>query len=111
MSEKKLILKGIAASSGVARGKTKIVENIKDSDNFSAGDILVTKITDPTMVMIIAKAGAIICDLGGIVSHPSIVSRELGIPCVVGTKEATVKLQDGLEIEVDGNRGIVYLVE
>ncbi|NQV13185.1 MAG: hypothetical protein HQ530_02680 [Parcubacteria group bacterium] len=107
MSEK-LLLKGIPASQGIARGKAKIIKGSQDSNKFNRGDILVTKITDPTMVALIAQAGAIVCDIGGIVSHPSIVSRELGIPCVVNTKEATKKLKDGMMVRVDGGKGEIY---
>ena len=74
----------------------------------ATGEILVTKITDPTMVAIMARAGAIVCDIGGIISHPSIVSRELGIPCVVNTKVATVKLTTGMRIKVDGASGEIF---
>ena len=107
MSER-LILKGIPASQGIAQGKVKIIKGSQDSKKFNRGDILVTKITDPTMVSMIAQAGAIICDLGGITSHPAIVSRELGIPCVVNTKEATRVLKDGMKVEVQGTTGEIY---
>ncbi len=106
----KLILKGIPASAGIAQGKVKIIKKIGDMNNFKKGDILVTKITDPTMVQIMAKSGAIICDIGGITSHPSIVSREMGIPCVVNTKEATKKLKNGMKVKVDGNKGKIYKI-
>ena len=107
----KLLLKGIPASQGIAQGKVKIIEGSQDSDKFNRGDVLVAKITDPTMVAMIAQAGAIVCDIGGIVSHPSIVSRELGIPCVVNTKEATKKLKDGMIVKVDGGKGIIYNIK
>ena len=105
------ILKGIAASIGVVEGEVKIVSGIEDKEKFNDGDILVTDITDPTMVMMMAKAGAIICNIGGMTSHPSIVSREMGIPCVVNTKEATKKLKDGMNVKVDGEKGEIYLVK
>ena len=107
-SERKIILTGTAASQGVARGKVKIVTGIRDASSFEEGSILVTKITDPTMVMMMAKSAAIICDIGGLTSHPSIVSREMGIPCVVNTKDATSVLKDGQEVVVDGTAGKVY---
>lgn len=106
----KLILKGIAASPGEVSGKVKIINGIEDSPKFKKGDILVTKITDPTMVQMMAKAGAIVCDIGGITSHPSIVSREMGIPCIVNTRKATIKLRDNIEVKVNGNKGEIYLV-
>ncbi len=105
MKENKIILKGTAASGGIAKGKVKIVRSIKDGPSFEEGSILVTKITDPTMVMMMAKSAAIVCDIGGLTSHPSIVSREMGIPCVVNTKTSTQVLKDGMEITVNGNTG------
>lgn len=103
-------LTGIPASQGVARGKVKIVHGVQDEELFCDGDILVTRITNPTMVSMMARAGAIVCDIGSITSHPSIVSRELGIPCVVATEKATDLLADGDEVIVDGDRGTVSLV-
>ena len=107
----KLILAGVAASGGVSRGKVKVITGIQDSDSFEEGSILVTRITDPTMVMMMAKSAAIVCDIGGLTSHPSIVSREMGIPCVVNAKTATTILQDGQEIVVDGTAGKIYFAE
>ena len=106
-----LVLKGLGASQGTARGKVRLVAGEEDEERFQEGEVLVTKITDPTMVMIMNKAAAIVCDIGGMTSHPSIVSRELGIPCVVAAKEATLKLRDGMEVLVDGTRGEIYLVK
>jgi pyruvate,water dikinase len=107
---KKLILKGIAASCGRVKGKVKIVKWAKNLLKFKQGDILVAKITDPSMVLMMAKAGAIVTDIGGLTSHPAIVSREMGIPCVVGTKEATKKLKDEMEILVDGDKREIYFL-
>lgn len=107
----KLILKGIAASTGKAQGKVKIVKSVKDSKTFGEGDILVTKITDPSMIVMMGRASAVVCDIGAITSHPAIVSRELGVPCVVATKDATKKLKNGQEILVDGTKGEIYLVK
>ncbi|MCD4760307.1 hypothetical protein K8R42_00220 [bacterium] len=106
--DKKIILKGLAVSTGIAQGTVKIVAGVKDSHKFNEGDILVTKITDPSMVMLMSKSAAIICDIGGMTSHPSIVSREMGIPCVVNAKEATTRLKDGMQVMVDGSKGEVY---
>lgn len=102
------ILTGIAASVGLAEGAVRLVNGVEDNDRFQDGDILVTRITDPTMVLMMARAAAIICDIGGITSHPSIVSREMGIPCVVNTQNATAKLKDGQRVRVDGTKGEVY---
>jgi phosphoenolpyruvate synthase/pyruvate phosphate dikinase len=107
----KVLLTGVAASQGIARGKVKIVSGIQDAPSFEEGSILVTHITDPTMVMMMAMASAIICDIGGIASHPAIVSREMGIPCIVNTTNGTKVLQDGQGVVVDGTRGEVYAAE
>jgi len=104
----KPILKGIAASPGVAEGIVRIVKGVEDQKRFKESDVLVTHITDPTMVIMMSRASAIICDIGGITSHPSIVSREMGIPCVVNTRDATKKLKDGMRVRVDGDKGEVY---
>lgn len=107
---KNKILQGIGASPGLVTGEVKLVLGLADKKDFNDGNILVTKITDPTMVTMMAKAGAIVCDIGGITSHPAIVSRELGLPCVVNTKEATKKLQNGMEVQVNGNTGEIFLL-
>ena len=71
------------------------------------GDILVSHMTYPDIVVSMKKAGAIITDMGGITCHAAIVSRELGIPCVIGTKIATKVFKDGDEVEVDATKGVV----
>ena len=105
MSKEEVILTGMGVSKGVAEGVVKLVKDSKDSERFEEGDVLVTYITDPTMVAIMAKAAAIVCDIGGVTSHPSIVSREMGIPCVVATKNGTEVLSEGMRIEVNGETG------
>jgi pyruvate, water dikinase len=103
-------LKGIPASQGEAEGEVKIVFDMKDNAKFNEGDVLVTKMTEPSMVPIMIKAAAIVTDVGGITCHAAIVSREMGTPCVVATKEATTKLQDGQKVRVDGTNGEVYII-
>jgi pyruvate,water dikinase len=103
-----IILKGIAASPGIASGKIKIIEELEDLDRIKQDDILVTKMTNPDMVVTMQKSAGIVTDEGGLTSHASIVSREMGIPAVVGTNEATTILKDGETITVDGFRGIIY---
>jgi len=104
----KIILTGTPASPGVAEGLVKIISGSQDTNNFNKGDILVTKITDPSMIMIMSMAAAIVCDIGGVTSHPSIASREMGIPCVVNTKAATSVLTTGMRVKVNGNNGEIY---
>lgn len=104
----KLILTGLAASSGQATGKAKIFLPGQNAQEFNEGDVLVTTITDPTMVQAMVKAAAIVTDIGGITSHPAILSREMGIPCVVGTKNATTVLKEGMKVLIDGSKGEIY---
>lgn len=111
MPESKITLKGIAASEGKTQGTVKVVTGLEDADSFQNGDILVTRITDPTMIMMMSQAGGIVTDIGGMMSHPAIVSREMGIPCVVAAKDATTKLKSGMTVEVDGTAGTVTVIE
>lgn len=110
MTGEMTFLKGIGASSGIAEGLVKIVKNADDRPNFKEGDILVAEITEPSMVIMMNKAAAIVTDKGGLTSHPAIVSRELGIPCVVATKNATRLLRNGMRVRVDGVKGKVFLL-
>jgi pyruvate,water dikinase len=103
-----VILTGIAASPGIASGKIKIIRNMEELQKINQGDILVTKMTNPDMVVTMQKSAAIITDEGGLTAHASIVSREMGIPCIVGTQEATTKLREGEIITVDGFTGKIY---
>lgn len=103
------ILTGIAASPGLGTGPVKILKSPKEIDKLKQGDVLVAKMTSPDYVPAMKKASAIITDEGGETSHAAIVSRELGVPCVVGTKEATKKLKDNYIVSVDGQKGMVYL--
>ncbi len=107
-SHAKVILQGLAASPGVGTGKVKIVLSPKDIDKVKKGDVLVATMTSPDYVPAMKKAVAIVTDEGGMTSHAAIVSRELGVPCVVGTGKATKLLKEGQTITVDGERGLVY---
>ncbi len=104
----KAILTGLGAAPGVATGIVRIITSGRDLDKVKQGDIMVTKMTMPDMVPGMKRAGAIVTDEGGMACHAAIVSRELGCPAVVGTKKATSVLKDGMEITVDGGKGIVY---
>lgn len=101
------ILKGQGASPGIATGPVKIIQSPKNIGKVKKGDILVAKMTSPDYVPAMKRAAAIVTDEGGITSHAAIVSRELGIPCVVGTGEATKILKDNLVVTVDGKSGVV----
>lgn len=102
---------GNIACTGKARGKAKIIFSSKDFAKIRRGDILVTSMTNPHMVPILKKAAAIITDEGGITSHAAIISRELKIPCIIGTKIATQVLKDGDIIEVDANKGSATIIK
>jgi len=108
-TKEKLILEGLGASPGVVKGKVKIILTPREANKMKDGEILVTVMTNPLYVTAIQRAKAIITDVGGMICHAAIVARELGIPCVVGTKKATKTLKDGLEVIVDGSEGKVYL--
>ncbi len=103
-----IILKGLAASPGIATGKIKVIEDLKDLNKISKGDILVTKMTNPDMVVTMQRSAGIITDEGGLTAHAAIVSREMGIPCIVGTQEATIRLKENEIITMDGYTGRIY---
>lgn len=103
-----VILKGGGASVGAASGPVKIIHSPSEIDQILEGDILVTEMTTPDYVPAMKRAAAIITDTGGRTCHAAIVSRELGIPCVVGTKEATSLLKVGQIVTVNGTHGLVY---
>lgn len=105
----KVILEGQGASPGIATGKVKIILSKKEINKLTKGEILVTTMTTPDFVPIMKKAAAIVTDKGGQTSHAAIVSRELGIPCVVGTKHGTKILKKFEYVTVDGMSGKIYL--
>src|SRR3990167_2686284 len=103
------ILTGTPASPGIASGPVKIITSAKEIEKVKPGDVLVAPMTSPDFVPAMRKAVAIVTDQGGQTSHAAIVSRELGIPCVVGTKMATKELKAEQIVTVDGATGQVYL--
>lgn len=106
-SEQKIV-KGLAVSVGAAvRGRVRIMLSTRDMSKFKTGEILVAPMTSPDYVPIMRKAKAIVTDVGGLMSHAAVVSRELKIPCIVGTKIATKVFKDGDWVEVDAGKGIV----
>lgn len=102
------ILSGLAASPGMATGPVNVVHDPAGIDGVKDGDVLVAETTTPDFVPAMKRAVAIVTDHGGRTCHAAIVSRELGVPCVVGTGKATGTLNDGQIITVDGSRGKVY---
>ncbi len=103
-----VILTGSPASPGIRTGPVKILASAKEINQLSFGEILVAEQTNPDYVPAMKKATAIITNFGGRTSHAAIVSRELGIPAVVGTKIATTKLRNGMVVTVDGSSGKVF---
>jgi pyruvate, water dikinase len=103
-----VLLTGSPASPGMVSGPVKILEDASQIHKIVKGDILVAKMTTPDYVPAMKRAVAIVTDQGGRTSHAAIVSRELGIPCVVGASVATTKLTDGQIITVDGSTGKIY---
>ncbi len=105
----KVLVRGVPASPGVASGRVKVALTVEEAaKKMEKGDILVTKMTDPDWVPYMKIASAIVTDEGGMTAHAAIVARELGIPAVVGTGNATEVLKDGMIVTVDGSRGVVY---
>jgi phosphohistidine swiveling domain-containing protein len=105
--EAAVLLHGLGAAPGSASGAAKLLGSLSDAAKLSAGDVLVTHMTSPDWVPLMRKAAAIVTDSGGMTCHAAIVSRELGIPAVVGTSEATKKLRDGEVVTVDATHGVV----
>jgi len=108
VSNAKVLVKGLGSSPGVGVGKVKIIKDASEIKRMERGDILVTEMTTPDFVPAMKKAAAIVTDTGGMTSHAAIVSRELGVPCIVGTGNATTILKEGEDVSVDGTHGIVY---
>ncbi|MCX6702289.1 MAG: phosphoenolpyruvate synthase [Candidatus Wolfebacteria bacterium] len=106
----KLIVKGASVSSKIASGKARVILDAKNIHDFQAGEVLVTDMTDPDWEPIMKIASAIVTDKGGRTSHAAIVSRELGIPCVVGSETATKKIKTGdmLTVDTTGSEGLVF---
>jgi len=104
-------IRGSTASLGRATGTVRIILSEQDFPKLQEGDVLVAPMTRPEYVPIMKKAVAIITDEGGLTCHAAIVSRELGIPCIIGTQTATRTLKDGDVIEVDANHSIIKIIK
>lgn len=104
----KILIKGLPASPAIGHGLVKVIPTAKDIVKAQPGDVIVTVMTNPDWVPVMKKASAIITDAGGVTCHAAIVSRELGIPCVVGSGNATKILKDNMTVTVDGFSGNVY---
>jgi len=107
----KILVQGKSVGNKIAQGAARVIKDVKDIAQFKPGEILVTEITDPDWVPIMRIASAIVTDRGGRTSHAAIVSRELGLPCIVGTNRATQVIESGKEVTVccaEGEKGVVY---
>ena len=104
-------IRGSIAYSGLARGSVKIVNSIQDIQKVEQGDILVTVNSNPSIMLALKKAAAIVADEGGVMCHAAIVAREMKKPCIIGTKIATQVLKDGDIVEVDANTGVVRMLK
>ena len=106
--EGNVLVRGLGASPGIATGDVKIVLDIDELDKIEDGDVMVTTMTTPDMVPAMRRASGIVTDEGGVTCHASIISRELGIPCVVGTGNATNTLKENTGVTLDGKKGLVF---
>ena len=102
------LVSGLGTAPGVAAGRVRTLHDPSEGHLLEAGEILVAPMTNPDWVPAIRRAGALVTDSGGMTCHAAIVSRELGVPCVVGTRRATSVLHDGMLVTVDAARGAVY---
>ena len=101
---------GLAASPGVIEGTAKVVMSIDEFDQVNPGDIMVCQMTNPAWTPLFAVIAGIVTDAGGVVSHPAVMAREFGIPAVIGTSVATLKIKTGDRIRVDGGKGLVEIL-
>ena len=104
------VIKGVAASPGQVTAPASVVHGPDEFSNMKTGDVLVAALTTPAWTPLFARASAVVTDIGGPLSHGSIVAREYGIPAVLGTGEATERIQNGQVITVDGATGLVTLI-
>lgn len=104
-------LTGLAVASGVARGPARVIRSVRSEERLLAGEVLVAPFTDPGWTPYFIPAAAIVVDLGGMLSHGSIIAREYGIPAVVNVGVGTTAIRTGDIVEVDGDKGIVTIIE
>jgi len=109
--EQQVLLRGLGASAGLVRGRARLLRHPSDASKLLPGEILVAPQADVGLSPLFSTARAVLADLGGPLSHASIVARELGIPAVVNLKNAMLVIRDGDELEVDGDEGVVRIVE
>ncbi len=103
-----ILTKGLPVGPGIGYGKARVILTVKEIDKINEGDVLVTKMTTPSWAPVMKKASAIVTDEGGYTCHAAIVSREMGVPCVVGAGNATKVIMDNEQVTVDGGKGLIY---
>ncbi|MGW2328187.1 PEP/pyruvate-binding domain-containing protein [Streptomyces sp. NPDC001700] len=103
----KVLVTGTPASPGNATGRVRVIDGLDDFTRFRSGDVLVCRTTSPAWTPLLARAAAVVTEVGGVLAHAAIVAREFGIPAVTATNDATSVLADGLCVVVDGTRGTV----
>jgi pyruvate,water dikinase len=104
------VIQGVPGCPGKARGRARVLLDSHDPTALEPGDVLVAPLTDPSWTPLFVPAAAVVVDVGAPLSHAIIVSRELGIPCIVSVTDATKKIPDGAIVEVDGDLGTVTLL-
>jgi pyruvate,water dikinase len=104
------VLRGTGASGGTARGTARVVRTADEFHRVAPGDIIVCPSSNPSWVPVFTIAGGLVTNTGGILSHAAVVAREFGLPAVVGTRDATRRIRDGQELEIDGTAGTVRLL-
>ena len=105
------VLTGVPGSPGTATGRARVVLHPSDPFALEPGDVLIAPITDPAWTPLFVPAAAVVVNVGAQVSHAVIVSRELGIPCVVSVLDATTRIADGALVSVDGSTGTVTILD
>jgi pyruvate,water dikinase len=106
--ENKIVLEGIPACPGKTKGRAKVIKVFGDTQKMEGGNILVTIETNPQYSVALMKAAAVVAEIRSLLSHAAIISREMGIPCVVNVKDATTIIKDNDEVTVDGTNGKVF---
>ena len=104
-------IQGLPGCPGISEGRARIILDSHDPTALEPGDVLVAPLTDPSWTPLFVPASGVVVDVGAALSHAIIVSRELGIPCVVSATDATKRIPDGAMIRVDGDNGVVTILD
>ena len=105
------VIQGMPGCTGTVTGRARVILDAADPGRFEPGDVLIAPHTDPAWTPLFVPAAGVVVDVGAALSHAIIVSRELGIPCVVSATDATKRIPDGALVEVDGDTGAVTVLE